>query len=103
MASGFRVDLGALTEASKGIDGVLYDVSNNKVSDIKIDKSAVGHDRLAGSISDFCDRWDRGVHNLAKDGQAVSDRLRANVTAYDKAEKATTGMFSSAGPDPAGN
>jgi len=103
VSDGFRVDLGALSEASQGIDGVLYDVSNNKVSDIKVDNSAVGHDRLAGSISDFCDRWDRGVNNLAKDGQAVSDRLRANVAAYDKAEKATTGMFSSTGPDPAGN
>jgi hypothetical protein len=103
MASGFGVDLGALTSASQGIDGVLYDVGNNKVSDIRIDKSAVGHDRLAGSIADFSDRWDRGVNNLAKDGQAVSDRLRANVAAYDKAEKAATGMFQSTGPDPAGN
>ena len=103
VSDGFRVDLGALTAASQGIDGVLYDVSNNKVSDIKVDHTAVGHDRLAGSISDFCDRWDRGVNNLAKDGQAVSDRLRANVTAYDKAENAITGMFQGTGPDPAGN
>jgi hypothetical protein len=100
---GFKVDLGALTNASQGIDGVLYDVANNKVTDIKIDKSAVGHDRLASSVSDFCDRWDRGVNNLAKDGQAGADRLRANVAEYDKAERATTGMFQSAGPDPAGN
>jgi len=100
---GFRVDLGALTNASQGIDGVLYDVSNNEVSEIKVDKSAVGHDRLASSISDFCDRWDLGVNNLAKDGQAVADRLRACVAAYDKAEHAITGTFQSSGPDPAGN
>lgn len=101
---GFRVDLGALTSASQGIDGVLYDVANNQVSDIKVDSSAVGHDRLAGSISDFCDRWTLGVTNLAKDGQAVADRLRANVSAYDQAEHAITGMFQSASaPDPAGN
>lgn len=100
---GFRVDLGALTNASQGIDGVLYDVSNNQVSDIKVDKSSVGHDRLAGSISDFCDRWDLGVNNLAKDGQAVADRLRSCVAAYDQAEHAVTGMFQSSGPDPAGN
>jgi hypothetical protein len=43
------------------------------------------------------------VNNLAKDGRAVTDRLRANVAAYDKAEKATTGMFQSTGPDPAGS
>ena len=103
VSDGFRVDLGALTRASDGIDGVLYDVGNNKVSDIKVGKSAVGHDRLASSISDFCDRWDRGVNNLAKDGQAVADRLRANVDAYDKTEKAITGIFSGRGPDPAGN
>jgi hypothetical protein len=100
---GFRVDLGALTNASQGVDGVLYDVSNNKVSDIKVDKSAVGHDRLAGSIADFCDRWELGVNNLAKDGQAVADRLRSCVTAYDKTEHAVTGLFQSSGPDPAGN
>lgn len=100
--SGFMVDLGALTNASEGIDGVLYDVSNNKVGDIKADKSTVGHDGLSSSISDFCDRWDRGVNNLAKDGKAVSDRLRANVTAYQRTEHALTGVFSGTGPDPAG-
>jgi hypothetical protein len=103
MGGGFRVDLGALTNASNGIDGVLYNVSNNKVSDIPVDKGAVGHDGLASSISDFCDRWNQGVANLATDGQAVSDRLRANVAAYDKAEKAVTGTFSGTGPDPAAN
>jgi hypothetical protein len=103
MGSGFRVDLGALTDASQGIDGVLYDVGNNKVSDIKVDKSAVGHDRLASSISDFCDRWDLGLNNLAKDGEEVADRLRANVQAYDQTEKAITGTFSGTGTDPAGN
>lgn len=99
--SGFKVDLGALVNASQGIDGVLYDVGNNKVSDIKIGKSQVGHDRLASSISDFCDRWDRGVDNLAKDGQAVADRLRSNVDSYEKTEHAVTGVFSGS-TDPAG-
>jgi hypothetical protein len=101
--TGFRVDLGALTSASQGIDGVLYDVANNKVGDIKLDKSAAGHDRLSSSMSDFCDRWDRGVNNLAKDGQAVADRLRANTTAYQRTEHAVTGVFSGAGSDPAGD
>lgn len=103
MSDGFRVDLGALTDASQGIDGVLYDVDNYKIKEIKIDKSVAGHDRLASSISDFCDRWDRGVNNLVKDGQAVADRLRACVEAYDRMEKANTGIFSGSGPDPAGN
>src|ERR1700759_483615 len=98
---GFEVDLGALTDASEGIDGVLYDVANNKVSDINVDKSAIGHDRLASSISGFRDRWDVGVNNLAKDGHAVADRLRSNVQAYDAAEKAITGIFSGTGDDPA--
>lgn len=101
--TGFRVDLGALTDASQGIEGVLYDVGNNKVSDLKQDKSAVGHDRLSSSISDFCDRWDRGVNNLAKDGTAVADRLRANTAAYQRTEHAITGVFSGTGKDPAGD
>lgn len=101
--TGFMVDLGALTKASDGIDGVLYDVANNKVSDIKADESAVGHDKLSSSISDFCDRWDRGVDNLAKDGKAVSDRLRANVRSYRQTEHAVTGIFSGTGQDPAGH
>lgn len=36
MSGGFRDDPGALANASQGIDGVLYDVSNNKVSDVKV-------------------------------------------------------------------
>jgi hypothetical protein len=103
VGSGFRVDLSALTAASQGIDGVLYDIGNNKVSDIEVDPPTVGHDRLASSISDFCDRWNLGVNNLAKDGQAVADRLNSSVEAYDRTEKAITGVFSGTGNDPAGN
>ncbi len=103
MVTGFRVDLGALTSASQGIDGVLYDVANNRVGGIKVDTSVAGHERLAESVAEFCDRWDRGVGNLAEDGRAVADRLRASVAAYVEVEHATAGVFDSPGPDPAGN
>ena len=55
--------MGALKRASDGIDGVLQDVRAQKVGGIDPDADAVGHDKLAESLSDFTDRWQRGVAN----------------------------------------
>lgn len=87
--SGFQVDVGALKRASDGIDGVLQDVRAQKVGGIDPDADAVGHDKLAESLSDFTDRWQRGVDNLAKDGQAIAARLRHSLAAYEQVERDT--------------
>lgn len=103
--AGFHVDVGALKQASEGVDGVLQDVHAVKVSDIDPDSSTVGHDRLSGSLSDFTDRWQRGVDNLAKDGQEIASRLRDSLADYEKVERETKQKLDTflqgSGPDPA--
>lgn len=106
MADGFRVDLTALTQAAQGITDTLDTLSTQKVSDIDSGKDALGHDRLADTLSDFCQRWQVGVQNLGKDAQAVAGQLTESVVAYQKIEQANHGQFtgilqSSTGPDPA--
>lgn len=99
------MDVGALKQASDGIDGVLQDVQAQKVNGIDPDSSAVGHDKLTGSLSDFTDRWQRGVDNLAKDGQEISSRLRESLADYEKVERETKQKLDTflqgSGPDPA--
>jgi hypothetical protein len=62
--AGFSVDLGALEQATQGIDATLTQVGDGKVSDYDGSKSDFGNDDLAGTLSDFCDRWQIGVQKL---------------------------------------
>lgn len=83
---GFAVDLDALASAAQGIVGTLAELEQHQVEDIDCDAEAFGHDRLAATTKDFCDRWQRGVKNLAEDGQQIADRLVATVNTYGQAE-----------------
>lgn len=104
MADGFRVDLYALERAAAGVNGTLNEVNTERVSDIPHDSSAIGNDDLASALSDFLNRWQRGVDNLAKDGQEISTRLTANVNAYTRVEQGLTdrfhGILQRSGADP---
>jgi len=105
MSEGFSVDLEALRRAAEGVTDTLDAMATKKVSDIDATKSAFGHDKLAGTVSDFCDRWNIGVEHLAKDGQEVVDRLNASVAAYSHVERVVhqslDGMLRQTdGPDP---
>jgi hypothetical protein len=104
MSWGFRVDLDALQEAADGVNGVIDAVSRQQVSDIPCDQSAIGNHQLAGSLSDFLDRWQRGVNNLAQDGRQIADRLTDSVNDYRKADDdgrdAIDGIFQGTGADP---
>ncbi|MDH6134729.1 hypothetical protein P3T37_004133 [Kitasatospora sp. MAA4] len=93
MGTQFRVDFQALDRAASGVNGTLDEISVQKVSDIPHDPSAIGHGKLASTLSDFLSRWQRGVDNLAKDGQEIATRLTANVTAYRKADKGVQDQF----------
>lgn len=84
----FYVDLDALQDAASGINTTLDAMATKKVSDIDAPKDAFGHDELATAVLDFCDRWNIGVENLAKDGAEVSDRLNQCVKRYQAAEVA---------------
>ncbi|MEY9943117.1 hypothetical protein [Kitasatospora sp. GAS1066B] len=93
MAGDYHVDLQALTEAASGVNETLDRTCVQKVSDIPHDESAIGHHALASTLSDFLDRWQRGVDNLAKDGEEIATRLTANVKAYRNADQAVYGQL----------
>lgn len=105
MGEGFAVDLDALRRAADGVTDTLDAMATKKVSDIDAAKSAFGHDGLADTVSDFCDRWNIGVEHLAKDGQEIVGRLNACVLAYAQVERTAQVAFDgmlrqSTGPDP---
>lgn len=83
----------------------LDQVKTRKVSDIDCGKAAVGHDRLAEVISSFCERWSRGVENLATDAQEIAGRLTDCVKTYEasdqEAQKHLDHVLEGRGHDPA--
>ena len=79
------------------------EVQAHDVKAINCDDSEYGHDRLASTVADFCDRWDLGVKNLATDGQTIADRLNSAMQAYEEADQNLAAVFKGTGPDPAAN
>lgn len=104
MADGFRVSLEALDEAADGVNGTIEVFNRQQVSDIPFQASAVGHQELAGSLSDFVSGWQRGVQNLVSDAASVAGRLAENAAAYARADKsaghAADAIFQGGGRDP---
>jgi hypothetical protein len=82
IVDGYHVDLTALIEAADGIVGTLEAVNVKKVNDIDAAKSSFGHDDLAGTVSDFCDRWQIGVEHLNNDSAQFAGRLVHSANAY---------------------
>jgi hypothetical protein len=106
MSDGFRVDLPALEKASAGINMTLEDLTLAKIDTLDGQSSAYGHDGLASTVRDFCDRWEIGVEHLAVDGQEVADRLTQCVQDYRKADTGAADRLNGilqrpTGPDPA--
>jgi hypothetical protein len=85
---GFEVDLHALVEAAEGVNGTMADLQNNKVSDIGGSAADYGDGDLAGTVSDFCARWEIGVQHLVNDAEQVANRLYLSAAAHAKAERA---------------
>jgi Asp-tRNA(Asn)/Glu-tRNA(Gln) amidotransferase B subunit len=92
---GFKVDLGALEMAAEGVDNTLDQLKDKKVNHIGGNQDDYGNDDLADTVADFCDRWELGVENLAKDGQeiAASPIPPADIAAL--VELIETGVISS--------
>jgi hypothetical protein len=106
MADGFSVDLGALENAASGVDDTLRDLTKASVDSLDGNASDYGHDHLAGTVKDFCDRWEIGVEHLAADAREIVQRLKQSVHDYLAVDKAAKGRMdgvfkSTAGPDPA--
>lgn len=105
MSEGFRVDLHALEEASQGVSDTVHAVRKDRVADIDAGVE-FGHDRLAGTVTDFCDRWDLGVAHLVKDGSEVARRLAHCAQVYRQTDEAARTQLEgligrSVGGDPA--
>lgn len=103
--TGFKVDLGALEIAAQGVNNTLDQLAARKVNDIGGNQADYGNDDLASTVADFCDRWEIGVENLAKDGQEIADRLSKSVAGYLTVDSHLKGMFDgvlqrSTGQDP---
>jgi hypothetical protein len=106
MSGGFEVDLHALVEAAEGVNGTMADLQDNKVSDIGGSAVDFGDGDLAGTVSDFCARWEIGVEHLTSDAQQVANRLYLSAQAYAKAENTVIAQVkgileSRTGTDPA--
>jgi hypothetical protein len=106
MSDGFQVNLTALLEAAEGVNGAIAAMASNKVSDIGAPQANYGNEKLAGTASDFCSRWETGVQNLTTDGCQFASRLALSAVAYAKAEKKNVSAISgimrrSNGTDPA--
>jgi len=106
MSGGFEVDLRALVEAAEGVNGTMIDLQNNKVSDVGGSAVDYGDGDLAGTVSDFCARWEIGVEHLVNDAQQVANRLYLSAAAYAKAERSNIASLaailqSRTGTDPA--
>ncbi|TDP98087.1 hypothetical protein [Labedaea rhizosphaerae] len=105
MGDGFSVDLGALENAASGVNSTLYELQKKKVKDIDADEGDYGEGDLGGTVSDFCERWELGVENLAKDGQEIAGRLSKSVQQYLLVDKNLKGYMDgilqrSSGEDP---
>src|SRR4030081_3780526 len=104
VATGFSVDLPALGQAVSGINGTLDEVQAHDVSAVNCASSAYGHDNLASTMADFCDRWQLGITNLAKDAQGIATQLNSNLQAYEEADTNLSQVFRGpASADPAAN
>jgi hypothetical protein len=106
VSDGFRVDLGGLERAAEGVNETLAGLKAARVDALDGDAADFGHDHLAETVKDFCDRWEIGVEHIATDGREVAQRLNDSVKAYLAADKAAKGRMdgiyqSATGPDPA--
>ncbi len=106
MSDGFRVDLGALENAAAGVAETLADLEQARVDMLDGSSAAYGHDHLADTVKDFCDRWEIGIEHLATDGREITQRLNDSLDAYLSADKSAKGRMDGiyerpTGPDPA--
>lgn len=106
MSYSFSVDLTALERAADGVNDVLGEFAEVNLGLLAAGSGVTGDDGLAGALSDFCSRWQRGVTNLASEGRQIAERLDYAMQAYTAYEEATRqaaaegGTVSGAVPDP---
>lgn len=90
---GFHVVGQALADAADGVSRLMAALDEHDVDDIDCDKAAVGHDELAATLEDFCDRWQRGVDHLTEDGKELANRLVETANNYFGVDQSTGNAF----------
>lgn len=97
--SGFVVDPNALADAADGVTAACDQVTNCAIDDWAPNSEHTGCGHLKDAIDDFCERWNIGVGNLLKDGQAFAQALRDTASSYLKVdEDAASALRSIGGP-----
>jgi hypothetical protein len=86
VADGFSVDLDTLENAGRGVASLMIELNEHRIADLRCEPAAVGHDRLAGSLSSFCQRWQIGVANLSQDGDHLATSLTRSARRYRETE-----------------
>lgn len=87
LSGGFQVNLGALRDAAAGINDTLEELRTTQVDALSRTEADYGHDDLAAAVAGFCDRWQVGVQNLAKDAHEVAGRLSRSAEDYSRLDQ----------------
>lgn len=82
MADEFAVDPDALINAAAGVRSLMDELADKDVNDVDCEPVAVGHEGLAATLQEFCDRWDHGVFYLTRDGEELASQLNATADQY---------------------
>lgn len=87
------MDVAALEQASRGINDTLSQLARHRVETLDDQSSTVGHDRLAAALSEFCQRWQRGVGTLAADARGVAGELSRCAEHYHHVDQHVQDQF----------
>jgi hypothetical protein len=101
MAGGFRVEIDALRETARGINGVIDALGQLGISEeaevgrgftgLSLDSLQVGYPGLQSAFAAFLGRWQWGVRTLVQDGNQIALRLGLAAGAYHDAEQTVIG------------
>ena len=96
--SGYQVDLAALDQAVKGINGTIevlggmvwggrYSASSAAaIEELNLDEDDCGDEALSDAMDEFCERWRWGVRHLVQEGQAMGKSLQQAAGTYKGVE-----------------
>jgi len=87
-AQDLLVEFDTLRQASVGISQTIDEVRALSISKIVGPTPMYGHDGVHSAFDGFCSRWDEGVGDLVKNGDALSEGLKTAVDQFLQGEGA---------------
>ena len=90
---GFEVDLFALHQVAHGMSDTVSGFVGHRVRDGIPAADALAHDGLAGALTEFAERWERGIDVLRADGEQFRTRIADTADAYEQADQQAAGLF----------